>query len=78
MTYFEDLSDYKFHRDGIRQNTRNVGWLARGHKFDTAEPEERILERITQRANLVDAMSIELWKSPVPLTTNGYLQRAGR
>ena len=47
MTYYEDLSDYVYHKSEFyRYGTRNVGWLGLGHDFKKAEPSEEILSRL--------------------------------
>lgn len=43
MTSYRDLTDYEYHREFARPGTKNVGWLAGGHEFDTAEPTEELL-----------------------------------
>lgn len=35
--YFEDLTTYRYHQDGIGKNVKNVGWLKNGKKFNTSE-----------------------------------------
>jgi hypothetical protein len=47
MTYYVDLSDYTYHCAAFyRPGTKNVGWLASGHKFEKAEPTEAILNEL--------------------------------
>jgi hypothetical protein len=46
MAYFEDLSAYAYQPRYSRPGTRNVGWLARGHEFDTMIPTEDVLDRL--------------------------------
>jgi len=44
MAFFEDLSVYEyFHARYFRPGTKNVGWLGLGHEFNTAEPDEELL-----------------------------------
>lgn len=44
MAYFDDLSDYVYIPQFDRPGTKAVGWLARGHEFATATPEEEVLD----------------------------------
>lgn len=44
MSYFEDLSDYRYFVGGFRAGTVNIGWLEDGHAFNTAPPENQILD----------------------------------
>jgi hypothetical protein len=45
MTYYKDLSDYVYHRAEFgRPNTKNIGWLGRGHDFKKMDPTEEILD----------------------------------
>lgn len=45
MTYFRDLSPYEYglHWGGV-PGAQNVGWLALGHPYETAQPLERDLD----------------------------------
>lgn len=43
MAYFSDLSFYDYFR-GNPAGTKNVGWLQRGHAFETMVPSEETLE----------------------------------
>lgn len=45
MTYFEDLSDYGF-LDGspLSLTLQRVGWLERGHSFETVAPTDKTLD----------------------------------
>jgi hypothetical protein len=40
---FSDLSFYQYIQRGNPPQTKNVGWLERGHHYDTAPPSEEIL-----------------------------------
>jgi len=44
MTYFEDLSSYVYEPSYGTSQTKNVGWLERGHEFAQMSPSERDLE----------------------------------
>jgi hypothetical protein len=44
MTYFSDLSDYVYSAGSVRTGTKAVGWLAPGHEFPTATPDEVTLD----------------------------------
>jgi hypothetical protein len=44
MPYFSDLSPYCYCSDDVQ--AKNIGWLQRGHRFDTAEPSEDTLDLI--------------------------------
>src|SRR5712664_4095502 len=44
MAHFEDLSDYAYTTGFIRPGTKAIGWLARGHAFPTANPNEEVLD----------------------------------
>jgi hypothetical protein len=46
MTYYRDLTDYEYHSEFVRPDTKNVGWLAVGHEFDMAEPTEELLNAL--------------------------------
>jgi hypothetical protein len=46
MAYYRDLTDYEYHSAFSRRGTKNVGWLAVGHEFETAEPTEELLSRL--------------------------------
>jgi hypothetical protein len=46
MTFYQDLSEYTYHRAHSRPGMRNVGWLGLGHEFNQAAPTEEILDRI--------------------------------
>jgi hypothetical protein len=44
MSYFEDLSDYVYHNLWCyRPQTKNVGWLSAGHRFETWNPPDDTL-----------------------------------
>ena len=44
MTYFEDLSDYTYHPDGLRAGTKTIGWLEPGHDFEKRSPTDELLD----------------------------------
>ena len=45
MSYFEDLSDYRFSgRLLLEPRAKNVGWLGSGHPFEVAVPDDDLLE----------------------------------
>jgi len=46
MTYFDDLSDYGYHSHFDRAETKNVGWLACGHKFEKEVPSLALLDSL--------------------------------
>lgn len=46
MTFYRDLTDYEYHSEFARPGTKNVGWLAVGHEFETAEPTEELLSQL--------------------------------
>ncbi len=49
MTYIEDLSEYTHAGSAYyRPVTKAVGWLSRGHKFDTVPPPDELLDLIWQ------------------------------
>jgi hypothetical protein len=44
MSLYQDLTEYTYHNSMFhRPGTKNVGWLAQGHDFRTAEPTEDVL-----------------------------------
>lgn len=45
MAYFSDLTFYSYSGEGT-PGTKNIGWLQRGHAFDTAVPSEDTLESL--------------------------------
>ena len=45
MAHFPDLSFYDYSR-GNPPQTKNVGWLRRGHAFETATPLQETLDRL--------------------------------
>ena len=44
MAYFKDLSNYEYDRSSVHLRTKTVGWLARGHEFSSATPDEGLLD----------------------------------
>lgn len=46
MAYFPDLSEYEYGEPFVREGTKNVGWLAKGHEFGTAVPSAELLEKL--------------------------------
>jgi hypothetical protein len=47
MAFYSDLSPYNYLASAVRNpTTRNVGWLAPGHDFATAEPSEALLDAL--------------------------------
>jgi hypothetical protein len=45
MTYFADLSEYAYgDLEFARPGTKNIGWLASGRDFPTAQPSDELLE----------------------------------
>ena len=46
--FFEDCSDYSYHRDGVRLGTKNVGWLDAEHQFAKSKPSAEFLARLWQ------------------------------
>ena len=43
MSYFEDLSEYRYIEPGYYAGTRNVGWLEPEFAFETAAPSEDLI-----------------------------------
>src|SRR5215470_12413549 len=43
MAYFSDLTFYEY-LPGNPPETKNVGWLQRGHAYETASPSEETLD----------------------------------
>jgi len=52
MAYFEDLSDYCYHRDGYLPGTRNVGWLDSKHDFPRQVPTQEFWSRLWEHAKI--------------------------
>jgi hypothetical protein len=44
MAHFCDMSDYCYYPDGIRPETKTVGWLSREHGFEKNVPSEHHLD----------------------------------
>jgi len=44
VAHFNDLSFYQYIQRGNPPQTKNVGWLKRGHDYDTAPASEEILD----------------------------------
>lgn len=44
MAHFVDLSFYQYTQKGNPPQTKNVGWLERGHDFEAEPPSEKILD----------------------------------
>jgi hypothetical protein len=45
MAYFKDLSDYEYTLAPLAHSpAKNIGWLAKEHSFETAEPSAELLE----------------------------------
>jgi hypothetical protein len=44
MTYFRDLSDYKYFHGTRQVGTKNVGWLEQNHEFERTVPSEDTLD----------------------------------
>jgi hypothetical protein len=44
MAFLEDMAEYVYAPEFVRPGTKAVGWLARGHPFPTATPDEEILD----------------------------------
>jgi len=57
MAYFEELSDYTYAREFVRPGTKAVGWLARGHGFPTATPDESLLDLLWSYCSICVARS---------------------
>jgi hypothetical protein len=47
MAYFGDLTFYDYCQ-GNPPETKNVGWLQRGHEYETASPSEETLDLLWQ------------------------------
>lgn len=53
MAYYPDLSDYCYLASAIRHPaTKNVGWLAAGHAFATAEPSADLLDQLWRHCQI--------------------------
>jgi len=46
VAHFSDLSFYQYSQRGNLPQTKNVGWLERGHEFETELPSARILDLV--------------------------------
>ncbi len=47
MTYFEDLSAYRYDRSASgRLVEKNIGWLGLGHEFARLKPSEVVLDQL--------------------------------
>jgi hypothetical protein len=46
MSYYKDLSEYRYHGDFHRPGTKNVGWLGPAYRFETSEPTEGLLDKL--------------------------------
>jgi hypothetical protein len=44
VTYFEELSEYRYHTSGVRAGTLTVGWLDVEHRFEKAPPSSTLLD----------------------------------
>ncbi|BFM08548.1 hypothetical protein [Halioxenophilus aromaticivorans] len=48
--YFEDLSDYSYHPDGLGENVKNIGWLCKGEDYNVSEnPHVELAEKLLSK-----------------------------
>jgi uncharacterized protein YjaG (DUF416 family) len=57
MTYYRDLSDYRYFSEFAHPGTKNIGWLAAGHEFERAEPADHVLDRLWRFCKISVAQS---------------------
>src|SRR5580692_7816376 len=57
MAYFEDLSEYSYHRFACRPGTKNIGWLGPDQEFDRGKSTQEVLDSLWDHCSISVAQS---------------------
>ena len=78
MTFFRDLTQYEYSAEAS-PGTQNVGWLAFGHEFEKATPEEKLLDLVWDHCAVSVAQTRGLHECEFcPADTSNDAERNGR